>query len=111
MEIIDDLLGPAPSPQAPVKARRRRKARASKKVDDLLGKRKYTPLATPRAPAANGIFARREEKGKNLGRTCLIDNVELKHKKGRPPVICRKKSCFRAYRNLYRHDYDKARKS
>jgi hypothetical protein len=98
---IDDLLGPAPTPRpgdlgAPPPTRKKN------------GKRKYEPLKV-KNPAPNGIFAAREKKGKNLGRTCLIDGVELKHKGGRPPVICRKKSCFRAYRNLYRHDYDRVR--
>jgi hypothetical protein len=80
-------------------------------VDDLLGPRKYQPLKPPKNPEPGGIFAAREEKGKNLGRTCLICKAELKHKRGRPPVICRKPKCFREYRNLYRHDYDKVRGS
>lgn len=111
---IDDLLGPVRTP-AP-----RRVRKPNGKVDDLLGptprkahrangKRKYVPLEVPEIPVPGGIFARRESKGKNLGRTCLICNEEMKHKRGRPPVICRKKSCFRSYRNLYRHDYDRTR--
>lgn len=101
MESVDDLLGPAP---------RKRKKNGSKKVDDLLGPRQYRPLVV-KDPRPDGIFAARKEKGKNLGRTCLICKEELEYKSGRPPVICRKKKCFRAYRNLYRHDYDKVRGS
>jgi hypothetical protein len=99
---IDDLLGPAVTP-------RTRRTHKMNKVNDLLGKRKYEPLKAPKTPAPGGIFALREEKGRNLGRTCLICKVELKHKRGRPPVICGKKACFRAYRNAYRLDYDKVR--
>jgi hypothetical protein len=117
MEDVDDLLGPTPR-----QVIQKYEAKAAKvELDDLLGKakkkkapkkvsaRKYRPLEAPKVPAPGGIFAAREEKGKNLGRTCLICKVELKHKRGRPPVICRKATCFRAYRNLYRHDYDKVR--
>src|SRR5713226_8809720 len=107
MPDVDDLLGPAP--------RKTRKVN-SKKVDDLLGpirradgKRKYEALKPPENPEAGGIFARRKAKGRNLGRTCLICNVELRHKRGRPPVVCRKAACFREYRNLYRRDYYRVR--
>lgn len=109
---VDDLLGPAAPQAAPPKKRARKP-----KVEDLLGParkagvRKYEPLKAPRAPAPGGIFAAREAKGKNLGKTCLICTVDLKPKRGRPPVICRKDACFRAYRNLYRHDYDRLRAS
>jgi hypothetical protein len=105
MEDVDDLLGPV-SPPAKVRKPRRMNG---KKVDDLLGKRKYQPLKAPKTPEPGGIFAAREAKGRNLGKTCLICKVELKHKRGRPPVICGKPKCFRAYRNLYRHDYDRVR--
>lgn len=94
---VDDLLGPAP------KKRKVRKARKAATV------RKYEPLKAPKAPRPNGIFALREAKGRNLGRTCLICKTELKHKAGRPPIICGKATCFRAYRNAYRADYDAAR--
>lgn len=102
---VDDLLG---------KPKRGRRKKAETKVDDLLGKRrgprKYEPLKEPRSPQPGGIFARREAKGGALGRTCLVCNAELKvPHRGRPPVICRKKSCFRAYRNMYRKDYDAQR--
>jgi hypothetical protein len=109
MESIDDLLGPAtPLPAQPPK--KVRKPRSSKKLDDLIGKRKYVPLKPPKAPEPGGIFALRESKGRNLGRTCLICKTELKSSgRGRPAVICRKKACFRAYRNAYRKDYDKVR--
>jgi hypothetical protein len=109
---IDDLLGPAPTPavQPPPKPRKKRNgAKAKAAVDDLLGRRKYRPFSKPKNPRSDGIFVLREEKGKNLGRTCLICKVELKHRRGRPPIICRKKTCFRAYRNAYRHDYDEVR--
>jgi hypothetical protein len=94
--VVDDLLGPAP--------------KKLKKTKAVKATRKYEPLPAPKEPAPDGIFALREKKGKNLGRTCLICKDELKHSgRGRPPVICKKKSCFRAYRNAYRHDYDKVR--
>lgn len=94
---VDDLLGP------------KKRKPAKKKVDDLLGTKKYEPLKPPKDADPHGIFALREAKGKNLGRTCLICKVELKHKRGRPPVICKKHECFRAYKNSYRLDYDKVR--
>lgn len=100
---VDDLLGPA---------KKTRKAKKNKtKVDDLLGHRKYEPLPVPKKPEPDGIFAARETKGRNLGRTCLNPDCkkELKSKKGRPPVICGKHECFRFYRNAYRKDYDKVR--
>lgn len=102
--IIDDLL------DKPKRKRGRRKV----KVNDLLGKkkraRKYEPLKVPRSPEPHGIFAAREAKGNALGRTCLVCKDELEPpRRGRPPVICRKKACFREYRNMYRKDYDKQR--
>jgi hypothetical protein len=94
---IDDLLGPAPKKAKP------------NKVADLLGKRDYRALREPKNPQEGGIFALRKAKGKDLGVTCLICNVKLRHARGRPPVICRKSLCFRAYRNAYRLDYDVVR--
>lgn len=95
---VDDILGPAPKK---VKAAKAKKAPAMT----------YTPLPPPPVAAAGGIWALREKKGKNLGRTCLICNDVLKSRGGRPPVICEKKTCFRGYRNAYRKDYDAARAS
>jgi hypothetical protein len=97
---IDDLLGPSPTPT-------RRTRRRAKPADN--GKRKYQPLPPPKVPQAGGIFALKESKGRNLGRTCLICKEELKQKGGRPAIICKKSKCFRAYRNAYRLEYDKAR--
>lgn len=91
VQSLDDMLGPS--------------------LDDMLGpakRKKYQRLPKPRTPLADGIFAVREKKGQNLGRTCMFCNDKLKFKKGRPPVICEKKSCFRKYRNAYRAEYDRA---
>ena len=112
---VDDLLGPAKKAKAP-KAKNKKAV-----VDDLLGpakkakkakapkaKRAYVPLKTPRHPAKDGLFAIKSEAGKSLGVKCLICGTGVKYKSGRPPILCRKKDCFKAYRNAYRRDYVKA---
>lgn len=66
----------------------------------------YDPLKPPENPKPGGIWERRRQKGKNLGRTCLVCNEDLKYKGGRPRIVCGKKTCFREYRNMYRKDYD-----
>lgn len=92
---VDDLLGPSP--------------------DDLLGPkkrtRKYAPLTEPKTPVEGGIFELKAKAGKTLGKKCLICKKDLKHTSGRPPLLCGKKDCFRSYRNAYRAEYDKVRRS
>jgi hypothetical protein len=111
---VDDLLG------TPAKTKK-----PKEKLDDLLGKtprkkrtlakpRTYDSLPVPKDPVPEGLFAAKEEKGKNLGRTCLCPTCKAPLKtggRGRPPILCGKKDCFRWYRNAYRRDYDKARPS
>lgn len=101
VKALDDILGPAP--------KKRKKTKTG--LDDILGpaRRKrltYRQMAPPKTPKPGGIWALREAKGKNLGRTCIICKEPLKSKGGRPPVQCGKKACFRAFRNAYRKDYD-----
>lgn len=102
---LDDLLGYA-SPPAPKKAKRVRKR-------SVVGVRAYKPLPTPKEALAGGIFDLKETKGRNLGRTCLNPDCkkELRHSKGRPPILCGKKACYRFYRNAYRKEYDRVRPS
>lgn len=97
---LDDLLGPAP-----------KKARV--RVRKSTGKRDYKPLPPPKEFLPEGIFALKESKGKNLGRTCLNPacKKELRHSKGRPPILCGKEACYRFYRNAYRKEYDRVRPS
>lgn len=73
-------------------------------------KRAYRPLEKPKALNPEGLFALKAKatRAKTLGIKCLMDGVTLKHKAGRPPIICQKDKCFRAYRNAYRRDYDPA---
>lgn len=105
MEDINDIIGGgdelADLLGTPKKSRKRKAAKKTKAGA-------YKPLE-PTHPVEGGIWERRAEKGKNLGRTCLICNKELKYRKGRPPVLCGTHKCFRAYRNKYRKDYDAAR--
>lgn len=110
-EDLDDLIGKPP-----------KKAKVKKPADDLsdligtprpkkvveIGEVGYTPMVKPKNPHPNGLWARREQKGKNWGVTCLECNDKLIYRGGRPPVVCKKKDCFRTYRNLYRRDYEKA---
>lgn len=111
VDALDDLIG---KPKKPVK-----KAKADD-LDDLIGAPRpkkvvevgdvgYTPLTKPKVPHPDGLWVRRERKGKNWGVTCLECNEPLKYNGGRPPVHCGKPPCFRAYRNLYRRDYEKQR--
>lgn len=109
---VDDLLGKPKKVRAP-KAKKVKAKKVKADIDDLLGvaKKEYKPLPEPKAPLAKGIFALREQKGQNLGRTCLNPDCKavLKHKRGRPAVICPKHECYRFYRNAYRLEYDKVR--
>jgi hypothetical protein len=73
--------------------------------------KRYKRLEKPRHPVKNGLFAAKAQaKGeKTLGRFCIACKARLKYKSGRPPVVCpNKPACFRAYRNMYRRDYDRA---
>jgi hypothetical protein len=107
---VNDLLGPSKKTTKKPKV----------DIDDLLGNpaktykasgglRSYIPLDRPKNPSPDGIFALKDAKGQNLGRTCLFCKVELKHKGGRRPIICKKAECYRQYRNAYRRDYDASR--
>lgn len=112
-EDLSDLIG---------KPLKKAKAKVKKPADDLsdligtprpkkvveIGEVGYTPMVKPKNPHPDGLWARREQKGKNWGVTCLECNDKLIYRGGRPPVVCKKKDCFRAYRNLYRRDYEKA---
>lgn len=90
---LDDLIGAPPAPAIP-----------------KVGEPGYTPMVRPKAAKPEGIWAARAALGENLGKTCLACKKPLKYNGGRPPIICRgSKPCFRAYRNLYRRDYDAAR--
>lgn len=88
----------------------------SNDISDLLGtprrtkstRMTYQPLE-PTKGVEGGIWDLRKKKGKDLGKKCLICDEKLVHRGGRPPMLCGKKKCFRAYRNAYRADYDKAR--
>lgn len=91
-EDLSDLIG-TPRPRKP--------------ADIEVGEVSYNPLVRPKNPHPDGLWAKREQKGKNWGVTCLNCNEPLKWIGGRPPVVCKKKPCFRAYRNLYRRDYEK----
>jgi hypothetical protein len=114
---LDDLLGPESSvnemAKTPVK---------KSNVNDLLGAPKrakkpsaasrYAPLPVPKEKVEGGLFALREEKGRNVGRTCINPDCKapLTHSgRGRPPIQCGRKACFRFYRNSYRKDYDAVR--
>jgi hypothetical protein len=74
-------------------------------------KKHYTKLKRPSHPVSTGLFSLRAKAktDKTFGKLCLICKAKLRYKSGRPPVICpSKESCFRAYRNFYRRDYDKS---
>lgn len=115
---IDDILG------APKKAKRSaKKTKPPEDISDILGSvgrqmaetgftfNQLQPPKTEKSVRKGGIWERRMEKGKNLGRTCLVCNDPLKASGGRPRVICTKKECFRRYRNMYRLDYDATQKA
>jgi hypothetical protein len=113
-KLTKDLLGAKPKKDGRLPTKTPKKA----KVNDLLGpkprskKRAWVPLEPPKAPVDGGLFALREEKGKNVGRTCINPacKAPLTHAgRGRPPLQCGKAECFRFYRNAYRKDYDAVR--
>lgn len=89
-----DLLGPLKKPA-------RKRAKRAKAP----GTKEYKPLRIS-VPQPKGITELELAHGAQLGVTCLICKDPLKSNRGRPPKICDKKTCFRAYRNAYRLDYD-----
>lgn len=90
---LNDLIGAPPAPAIP-----------------KVGEPGYTPMVRPKTAKPEGIWAARAALGENLGKACLACKKPLKYDGGRPPIICRdSKPCFRAYRNMYRRDYDAAR--
>lgn len=112
---LDDLIGKQKKARKPKKV-----VKVKDELADLIGVPRpkkvveiggvgYEPLVKPKVPHPDGLWARREQKGKNWGVTCLECNDKLHYRGGRPPVVCKKKDCYRAYRNLYRRDYDKQR--
>lgn len=92
---LEDLLGPLKKKPA---RKRAKKAKAP-------GTKEYKPLRIS-VPQKGGITELELAHGAQLGVTCLICKDPLKSVRGRPPKICDKKKCFRAYRNAYRLDYD-----
>lgn len=109
MDDLDDLF-------KPTKKTRKPRKKSNDNLDDLFGalpkkSKTYEKMKKPRTPHPDGIWTLRQkaEEAGTLGVKCLIDNVQLKPGKRRPPIICRKPACYKGYRIAYRLDYDKAK--
>lgn len=93
----------SPSKSVPAKAKAAHKKPAPKKSAKV---KKYNHLADKKKGPEKGLIELKKKHGAKLGVTCLICHDKLKHTKGRRPILCRKKACFKKLRCAYRYDWE-----